>query len=116
MLQDEYRDAPGSVITADIYHSNLLMPLSDEAIVARMADHIATCEPAFRCDQAGSLTMAEQWPCLLPPPTWFGAGQCACGACPAVWQGRACLNCLCGRVERAPCLNCRIAAAGMPRW
>lgn len=47
-MQHEYRDAPGSVITADVYHANLLMPLSDEAIVERMASHIAACEPGFK--------------------------------------------------------------------
>ncbi len=30
--QDEYKDAPGSVITADFYGSNQLMPLSDEQV------------------------------------------------------------------------------------
>ncbi|EIE25692.1 FAD/NAD(P)-binding domain-containing protein [Coccomyxa subellipsoidea C-169] len=37
-LQDEYKGASGAVIAADFYHSNALMPLSDEAIVARIID------------------------------------------------------------------------------
>ena len=44
--QDEYRDAPGSVITADFYNASALLPLSDEAIVARVKAHLETCEPS----------------------------------------------------------------------
>ncbi|KAG2443456.1 hypothetical protein HXX76_001813 [Chlamydomonas incerta] len=47
-LQDEYRDAPGSVISADFYHANALLPLSDEAIVQRVVEHVAKCEPGFK--------------------------------------------------------------------
>ena len=43
----EYGDAEGSVISADFYNSSQLMPLSDDAIVARVASHIAKCEPGF---------------------------------------------------------------------
>lgn len=46
--QDEYRDAPGSVISADFYHANALLPLSDEAIVQRVVEHVAKCEPGFK--------------------------------------------------------------------
>ncbi|PNH05243.1 Phytoene dehydrogenase, partial [Tetrabaena socialis] len=46
-LQDEYRDEPGSVIAADLYHANMLLPLSDEAIIERMVSHITACEPGF---------------------------------------------------------------------
>ena len=46
-VQDEYRDAPGSVISADFYHSNALMPLPDDEVVARLVQHIRTCEPGF---------------------------------------------------------------------
>eukprot|EP00955_Chlamydomonas_euryale_P054963 355993-Chlamydomonas_euryale.AAC.12 len=46
-LQDEYADAEGSVITADFYNASALMPLSDEAVVARIKRHLETCEPQF---------------------------------------------------------------------
>jgi uncharacterized protein with NAD-binding domain and iron-sulfur cluster len=47
-LHDEYRDEPGSVIEADFYHANQLLPLSDEQIVAKVQRDLATCIPAFR--------------------------------------------------------------------
>ncbi|KAG2497258.1 hypothetical protein HYH03_004842 [Edaphochlamys debaryana] len=50
-LQDEYKDAPGSVISADFYHANALLPLSDEQIVQRVVSHISTCEPGFKSAQ-----------------------------------------------------------------
>ena len=43
--QDEYRDAPGSVITADFYNASAMLPLADAAIVARVKAHLETCEP-----------------------------------------------------------------------
>lgn len=46
-LQDEYRDAPGSVVTADFYGASELLPLGDDAILERAARHIARCEPGF---------------------------------------------------------------------
>ncbi|KAI8468019.1 MAG: hypothetical protein J3K34DRAFT_454404 [Monoraphidium minutum] len=46
-LQDEYKDAPGSVVTADFYGASELLPLSDDEIVARAQAHIAVCEPGF---------------------------------------------------------------------
>ena len=45
--KDEYKAATGAVIAADFYHSNALMPLSDEAIVARVVRSLETCEPGF---------------------------------------------------------------------
>jgi uncharacterized protein with NAD-binding domain and iron-sulfur cluster len=47
-LHDEYRDEPGSVIEADFYHANQLLPLSDEEIVQKVQRDLATCVPAFR--------------------------------------------------------------------
>ncbi|KIY95975.1 hypothetical protein MNEG_11988 [Monoraphidium neglectum] len=47
-LQDEYRDAPGSVLTADFYGASELLPLSDDQIVQRLVDHIRVCEPGFK--------------------------------------------------------------------
>ncbi len=50
--QDEYKGASGAVIAADFYHSNALMPLSDEAIVARVRRSLESCEPSFIGAQA----------------------------------------------------------------
>lgn len=50
-LHDEYRDAPGSVIEADFYHANQLLPLSDEQIIAKVQRDLATCIPEFRSAQ-----------------------------------------------------------------
>jgi uncharacterized protein with NAD-binding domain and iron-sulfur cluster len=47
-LHDEYRDAPGSVIEADFYHANQLLPLSDEQVIAKVHRDLATCVPEFR--------------------------------------------------------------------
>jgi uncharacterized protein with NAD-binding domain and iron-sulfur cluster len=47
-VHDEYRDEPGSVIEADFYHANQLLPLSDEQIVEKVQRDLATCVPAFR--------------------------------------------------------------------
>lgn len=47
-LHDEYRDELGSVIEADFYHANQLLPLSDQEIVQKVQDDLATCVPAFR--------------------------------------------------------------------
>ncbi|MEW5300652.1 MAG: hypothetical protein WDW36_003566 [Sanguina aurantia] len=41
------RTPPGSVITADFYHANALLPLSDDAIIAKIKSHMEVCEPAF---------------------------------------------------------------------
>lgn len=51
--QDEYASEPGSVISADFYHSNALMPLSDEQIVQRVVSHLQTCEPGFKGEAGG---------------------------------------------------------------
>jgi uncharacterized protein with NAD-binding domain and iron-sulfur cluster len=47
-LHDEYRHESGSVIEADFYHANQLIPLDDEAIVAKVQKDLATCVPEFR--------------------------------------------------------------------
>jgi uncharacterized protein with NAD-binding domain and iron-sulfur cluster len=47
VLHDEFRDEPGSVIEADFYHANQLLPLSDEQIVEKVQHDLATCIPAF---------------------------------------------------------------------
>lgn len=47
-LHDEYRDLPKTVIEADFYHANQLLPLSDEEIVEKVQRDLAKCIPAFR--------------------------------------------------------------------
>jgi len=47
-LQDEYRDELGSVIEADFYHANQLLPLSDRQIVEKVQRDLAVCVPGFR--------------------------------------------------------------------
>lgn len=46
-LHDEWKDTPGSVIEADFYHANQLLPLSDEQIIAKVQRDLATCVPQF---------------------------------------------------------------------
>jgi uncharacterized protein with NAD-binding domain and iron-sulfur cluster len=48
VLQDEYRDEPGSVIEVDFYHANQLLPLDDEQLVAIAHRDLAVCVPEFR--------------------------------------------------------------------
>jgi uncharacterized protein with NAD-binding domain and iron-sulfur cluster len=47
-LHDEFRDVPGTVVEADFYHANQLIPLSDEEIVRKVRGDLAICVPAFR--------------------------------------------------------------------
>jgi uncharacterized protein with NAD-binding domain and iron-sulfur cluster len=47
-LHDEWQDAPGSVIEADFYHANQLLPMDDADILAKVQRDLATCVPAFR--------------------------------------------------------------------
>ena len=47
-LHDEFRDEPGTVVEADFYHANQLIPLKDEEIVSLVQRDLATCIPAFR--------------------------------------------------------------------
>lgn len=46
---------PGSVITADFYNASALLPLSDDAIVARVKAHLETCEPQVFKGEQGPL-------------------------------------------------------------
>ena len=48
VLQDEYKDESGSVIEADFYHANGLLPMSDEQIVQKVHKDLAICVPQFR--------------------------------------------------------------------
>lgn len=45
--QDEYRNERGSVVGSDFYGATEMLGLSDDAIVARVVDHITRCEPAL---------------------------------------------------------------------
>ena len=47
-LQDEYHDAPGSVIAADFYNASSLMPLPDDKVVQRVMESLRACEPGFQ--------------------------------------------------------------------
>ena len=47
-LHDEYKHESGSVIEADFYHANQLLPQTDEQIVAKVHQDLATCVPGFR--------------------------------------------------------------------
>ena len=55
-LHDEYRDVSETVIEADFYHANQLLPMSDEEIVQMVQDYLATCVPEFQaakiCDRS----------------------------------------------------------------
>ena len=46
-LHDEYHDEPNTVIEADFYHANQLLPMTDEQIVAKVHRDLATCIPDF---------------------------------------------------------------------
>ena len=90
-LQDEYANEPGTVIASDFYHSNELMPLSDEAIITRVVSNMGACEPAFlgarvsafgkasvRCCGCGGVKLHT--PCQQPSPGlwWVGVvGRCS---------------------------------------
>ena len=46
-LHDEYQDEPNTVIEADFYHANQLLPMSDEQIIEKVHRDVTTCIPAF---------------------------------------------------------------------
>lgn len=48
VLHDEWKDEPGSVIEADFYHANQLLPMNDETVIAKVHRDLATCIPEFR--------------------------------------------------------------------
>lgn len=50
-LHDEWRQTPGSVIEADFYHANQLLPLEDAQVVAKVHRDLTTCVPAFQAAQ-----------------------------------------------------------------
>ena len=47
-LHDEYKNEPGSVIEADFYHANQLLPQSDEQIINKVHRDLGVCVPGFR--------------------------------------------------------------------
>ncbi len=46
-LHDEYKNEPGSVIEADFYHANQLLPQSDEQIINKVHRDLVICIPEF---------------------------------------------------------------------
>lgn len=46
-LHDEYRNEPNTVVEADFYHANQLLPMTDEQIIDKVHRDLATCIPAF---------------------------------------------------------------------
>lgn len=44
-LHDELKDSPVTVLEADFYHADQLLPQADEALVARVKRYIAQCLP-----------------------------------------------------------------------
>ncbi|MEO1295776.1 MAG: FAD-dependent oxidoreductase [Cyanobacteria bacterium J06636_16] len=46
-LQDEYHNEPYSVVEADFYHANQLLPMSDEQIIHKVHRDLTTCIPDF---------------------------------------------------------------------
>jgi uncharacterized protein with NAD-binding domain and iron-sulfur cluster len=51
VLHDEWRDHPGSVIEADFYHANQLLPMSDDQIIAKVHQDLSTCISEFAMAQ-----------------------------------------------------------------
>jgi uncharacterized protein with NAD-binding domain and iron-sulfur cluster len=47
-LHDEYKNETGSVIEADFYHANQLLPQTDAQIIAKVHRDLAVCLPDFR--------------------------------------------------------------------
>jgi uncharacterized protein with NAD-binding domain and iron-sulfur cluster len=47
-LQDEYQQESGSVIEADFYHGNQLLPMSDQQIVEKVHHDLSLCLPDFK--------------------------------------------------------------------
>ena len=56
MAQEEYQDEPGTVIAADFYHANQLLPLSDKDIIAKVHNNLVLCEPAFAAAKVSCFT------------------------------------------------------------
>ena len=46
-LHDEYQQEPNTVIEADFYHANQLLPMSDQQIIDKVHRDVTTCIPAF---------------------------------------------------------------------
>eukprot|EP00898_Chlorokybus_atmophyticus_P005622 jgi/Chlat1/6060/Chrsp4S06343 len=47
-LHDEFKAEPYTVVEADFYHANQLLPMTDDQIVERVLRDLATCLPGFR--------------------------------------------------------------------
>lgn len=42
-IYDEHKDDSGTVIQADFYHANELMPLKDDQVVAKAVSYLSKC-------------------------------------------------------------------------
>lgn len=47
-LHEAYHSEAGTVVEADFYHADQLLPLEDKAVVSLVQDYLAVCVPAFR--------------------------------------------------------------------
>ncbi len=47
VLHDEYKNEPNTVIEADFYHANQLLPMTDAQIVSKVHQDLAVCIPSF---------------------------------------------------------------------
>lgn len=47
-LHDEYKNESSTVIEADFYHANQLLPMTDEEIIAKVHQDIGTCVNGFK--------------------------------------------------------------------
>lgn len=50
-LHDEYQNEPNTVIEADFYHANQLLPMTDEQIINKVHRDVSTCIPTFSAAQ-----------------------------------------------------------------
>eukprot|EP00252_Welwitschia_mirabilis_P026450 TRINITY_DN8691_c0_g1_i1.p1 TRINITY_DN8691_c0_g1~~TRINITY_DN8691_c0_g1_i1.p1 ORF type:complete len:552 (-),score=99.64 TRINITY_DN8691_c0_g1_i1:425-2080(-) len=46
-LHDEYKDEPGTVVEADFYHANQILPLDNEQIVHKVKGYLSKCIKEF---------------------------------------------------------------------
>jgi hypothetical protein len=95
-LQDEYKDEPGTVITADFYHANALLPLTDDQV---------------RPSRADRATHTDAW--LASPFQWITLSMDRVSHARS-WPNRARLSCAPGapRVSALPACALRRSSSG----
>jgi uncharacterized protein with NAD-binding domain and iron-sulfur cluster len=70
-LHERYANETGTVVEADFYHANQLLPQTDEAIIAKVKRDLATCIPEF-----GEAQVVDQAVVRLPKAvTHFAPGS-----------------------------------------